>query len=217
MLSRYPMKYHDVDIGSYLEITNNLNYSISNQVFNFLVKPVSGDTYYITSGAEVVSTVNGSDAFLIQVNVDLDAAESSIIRIYPNNAEAPSLDSIEYPERVTIGEEYVVNATMTNPSSGILGVYLDVIFDEISIGRYEMTSFDGTKWSASLVHNVTGEYHLQIRASDYSGLEFTSSLFSLDCSEVEQPQDLVPILTLTFGSVVVVIVALYVMRRVRAP
>ncbi len=216
MLTRHPMKFHDIDVGAYLEITNNLNYSITNQVLNFIVQPMSGNRHYIASGADVVSIMNGTDGFLIRMSVNLDESESTTVRIYPSDAEIPSLLSVGYPASVVVGEEYTIKANLTNPSSGILDVYLDVKFNDISIDRYEMSSSDGREWSTSLSLNVSGEYHIQIRASDYSGLEFSSPLYPLECLEVVQPLEIGPILIFTIGLVSAAIGTL-VVRRKNAP
>ncbi|MHA1908256.1 MAG: metallophosphoesterase family protein [Candidatus Thorarchaeota archaeon] len=215
MLTRHPMKYHDADVGAYLAITNNLNYSIDDTIFEFLVQPVTGDGYYIASGANVISTVNGTDAFLIRMGVDLDAGESTTIRIYPNDVEAPSLLSITYPESVLVEEEYVISVNLTIPSSGLMDVHMDVVFDGESLDRYSMASSDGIEWRTFLVHDTSGEIEFQIGASDYSGLEYSSPIYTIECVAPEQPLSTILFFLGGLGLVSVIVVVLLHPKRMR--
>ncbi|MFW9850647.1 MAG: metallophosphoesterase family protein [Candidatus Thorarchaeota archaeon] len=213
MLTRYPEELHDVDVGAYLTITNHLNYSVVNHVFDFLVQPISSNRHYIVSGGTVLSTVNGTDAFLIQVGVDLDAGESTTIRIYPNDVEAPSLLSIIYPDRVLVEEEYIIYVNLTVPSSGLMDVHVDVELDGESQGRYSMVSSDGIEWRTTLVHETSGEIKFQIGASDYSGLEFSSPIYTIECVEPEQQIDFTPYLIGSIGVIGVIIVIVYIIQK----
>ncbi len=213
VLTRYPEELHDVDVGAYLKITNHLNYSIINQVFDFLVQPISSNRHYIVSGGNVLSKVNGTDAFLIQVGVDLDSGESTTIRIYPNDVEAPSLLSIIYPDRVLVGEEYVIYVNLTIPSSGLMNVHMDIEFNGESIGRNSMVSSDGIEWRTSLMHETPGEVKFRIGASDYSGLEFSSLIYTIECVEPEQQIDFTPYLLGSIGVIGVIIVIVYIIQK----
>ncbi|MGY5877029.1 MAG: metallophosphoesterase [Candidatus Thorarchaeota archaeon] len=219
-LTRYPMKMRDFDEGAYLSITNNLTYSIDNQILDFLIQPISGDSHYIATGANVLSTVNGTDAFLIRMGFDLDPSESTTIRIYLNDSQAPSLLSVGYPESVLVGEEYEISVNLTNPSGRFLDVYLDVALDNESLGRHTMTSSDGIQWRVSLVHSASGEVEFRIGASGYSGLAVTSQKYTFECLASETstpPPDMVLILLGSIGLVSVVVVVLYIVRLKKAP
>jgi len=212
-IDRQPTNARNIDVGAYLSITNNLNYSVANQIWEFLVQPISGGRYYIVSGANVLSTINGTDAFLIRVGFDLDAGESKTIRIFPDDATAPSISYIEYPLSVHIEEEYVISVNLTNPSSGILDVQVDVDMDGELLDRYTMMSSGGMEWRITLEHNASGEIEFQIFAFDYSGLEFSSPIYAIDVVPAVQPLEMLLIILVSVGVIGVVVVAFYIIRR----
>ena len=217
-LTRYPLKAHEIDVGAYLSLVNNLSYSLDNQVLDFLVKPVSGNLHYEVTGAEVLSTVNGTDAFLIRVGFDIGSEEATTIRIFLNDTEPPDLLSVHYPETVLINEEYIISANLTTPSSGLMDVHIDVKLDDEPLGIFQMSKRAGDEWRVALVHLIPGTIRFQIGASDYSGLEYSSETYSIACLAgytSEPTGSSFDIMTIVLGSLGLVAIAFIVFIIVR--
>jgi predicted phosphodiesterase len=191
-LTRYPKRAHEIDVGAYLSITNNLNYSIDEQVLDFLVEPITGNQHYIATGAKVLSTVNGTEAYLVRVGFDLDTGQSIKIRIFPNNTQAPSLLSVNFPDTVLVGEEYIISVNLTTPPSGLIDVHVNITLNNESIGPFPMSRSSGNEWRATLEHYTSGEITFQIGASDYSGLKISSEIYSITCLTPETSEETGP-------------------------
>ena len=82
-----------------------------------------------------------------------------------------------------------------------------------------MSKAAGDEWRVILVHLTPGELTFQIGASDYSGLEFSSEVYSINClsTETSEPPDTsIDILTILIGSlglVAIAFVAFFFIRR----
>ncbi|MFX1492212.1 MAG: metallophosphoesterase family protein [Promethearchaeota archaeon] len=216
-LARYPADLHEVDVGGMMTITNTLDEPLSGQVVDFLVRPVSGGNFYHAIGAPVVETINGTDAWLVRFSVDLDVDESKTLRLYPSNAQPPTLAGLEYPDSFIPGEVYYIYANWTNPISGILRTRIDVSINDEPYSSYGMSKFSDGRYMYVLFREEAASIRFRVSATDYSGQTTTSDVYSIPLATNGIPPPIPIWIILAGASVVVVIVVVvaivYLYRR----
>ncbi|MFX1510519.1 MAG: metallophosphoesterase [Promethearchaeota archaeon] len=193
-LDRTPLALRNVDIGGYLAISNDLGYSISNQVVDFLVEPLSGPEVYLATGGTVLETVNGTDAWLIRFSVDVSNGENKIIRVYTSNAQAPTIEAVEYPSSAMIQTLVFIYANVTNPTSGIHFVSINISISGSSYSMLSMATAGTDRYRYYIHLTLPGVCRFAITAADYSGLSVTTSFYSFSVNQqVPSAPELTPL------------------------
>ncbi len=182
-INRTPLQYVDPDIGAYFSVSNTLGYSVTDQIVDILVEPLSGPEVYRSSGAAVLETVNGTDAWLIRFSLDVADGETAIIRVFTSNAQAPSISDVDYPATAMIGTLVFIYASVTNPFSGILFVSINISLAGGPYTSQPMSRAGGDSYRYYTYLTLPGEYRFAITSADYAGYEETSPLYSFSVSQ----------------------------------
>ncbi len=214
---RYPLYFHDVDVGGFVTITNKQDEPLIGQIADFLVKPLSGGTVYNAIGAPVVETINGTDAWLVRFLIDLAVDERKTIRIYPSNAQPPTLVGVEYPDSFVPGEIHYIYANWTNPISGIVSTRIEISLDDGPFISYGMSPFSEGRYMYVLLRQEAASIRFKVSATDYSEQTTTSDVYSIPLATNGIPPP-IPLWIILAGAsvavvVVVVVAIVYLYRR----
>jgi predicted phosphodiesterase len=214
-LKRAPKMFRQIDVGGYVHLSNQMNYTLEDQLVDFMVKPLTGGQVYMASGGTVVDTINGSDAYLMRFRVDLPAESNLTLRIFPSNPQPPLLTNVTYPQEVTVSEEYSICVEWSNPVSGVVDSHLDFMFNNESMGILEMTEIGTNEFCYVLQHDTAGEVAFRVTSQDYAGLETTSDLYRLECVAISEDYglDIVQIGAIVGIILVAAAAAAYLLRR----
>ncbi|MGV9169611.1 MAG: metallophosphoesterase family protein [Promethearchaeia archaeon] len=208
-MKRTPTLFRQPDVGGYVELWNGMNYSLENQVVDILVQPPLEDQDYLVSGDALVGRIPGSDAYLLRFELDLPPNGDETLRVYPDNAQAPVLNNVTYPEEVSVGEAYSIIAELLNPISGIVETYLNISCDGKSLGLVKMSTCGESRFCTQLKHDEAGDIEFQIISRDYAGNELVSEVYIFSCTEGPGAPDVIlPIIGVATG-VVLAAVAYY--------
>lgn len=204
---RYPWNFHDVDVGGFGTLTNKQDEPLIGQIVDFLVKPLSGGTVYHAIGAPVVETINGTDAWLVRFLVDLAVDERKTFRLYPSNAQPPTLVGVEYPDSFVPGEIYYIYANWTNPISGIVSTRIEISLNDGPFLSYGMSLFSDGRYMYVLLRQEAASIRFRVSATDYSDQTTTSDVYSIPLAiNGVTPPPINPLIILGGAGVVVVIV-----------
>ncbi|MDO8056739.1 MAG: metallophosphoesterase, partial [Candidatus Hermodarchaeota archaeon] len=217
--TRQPWNFHDVDVGGLAMITNKLDEPIFDQIWEYLVQPLSGGLVYHTSGAPVVETINGTDAWYIRFNLDFAVDERIYTRIYPSNAQPPTLHGVEYPDSFAPNEIYYIYSNWTNPISGIVRVDIEIALNDGPFLSYAMSPFSGSRYQYVLLRTQPASIRFRVSATDYSGQTTTSDVYLIPSATTGGLPPLHLLIILGGAGVVVVgvVVAIVYLRRRRSP
>ncbi|MFX1576205.1 MAG: metallophosphoesterase [Promethearchaeota archaeon] len=182
-IKRAPVEYVDADIGAYFSVNNTLGYSVTGQIVDILVEPLPGPEVYRSSGATVLETVNGTDAWLIRFSLDVADGELVVIRVFTSNAQAPSISNVDYPATAMIQNLVFIYADVTSPFSGIFFVSINISLAGGPFLSYSMSMAGVDRYRYYVYLLLPGEYQFAITAADYAGYEVTSSVYSFTVSQ----------------------------------
>jgi 3',5'-cyclic AMP phosphodiesterase CpdA len=217
---RYPLNFHDVDVGGFITITNKQDEPLIGQIADFLVKPLSGGTVYNAPGAPVVETINGTDAWFVRFLIDLAVDERKTYRLYPSNAQPPTLVEVEYPDSFVPGEIHYIYANWTNPISGIVSTRIEISLNDGPFISYGMSPFSDGQYMYVLLRQETASVRFRVSATDYSGQTTTSDVYSIPLATNGGPPPISPLIILAGAGavvVIVVVVAVVYLYRRRSP
>ncbi len=218
-LKRTPRLFRDIDTGGYIQISNNLNYSLEGQMVEIMVQIPSENQRYLTSGGTPVETINGTDAYLVRFRVDLAPGDNVTLRVFPDDAQQPQLVDIVYPQETKIGETYTIFAEWTNPTSGVSECYLNLAIDGESLGYLEMIECGRYRFRYTLKHDTPGRVTFQIIARDYAGIETTSDVYTLECVSLSdfQGPDMVQVYAVLGAILVAAGMIVYLLKTRMSP
>jgi predicted phosphodiesterase len=182
-INRAPSNYHDTDKGAYFSVNNTLGYSVTNRIVDILVEPLSGPEVYRSSGAIVLETVNGTDAWLIRFSLNVANGEEVVIRVFTSNHQPPIISTVDYPTTAMIQSIEFIYATVTNPFSGIQFVIMNISFVGDPFRLYSMSKSGVDQYRYYVYLTIPGEYQFSIISADYAGNEVTSLVYSFSVSQ----------------------------------
>jgi len=217
-LSRTPSYFYDVDVGGYMTLTNRLDTLLTNQIVDFLVQPIGSGVVYRAEGAPVIETANGSEAWLVRFLVDLPVNETITLRVYPSNAQPPTLLGVSYPEVAVTGQCYDIYANWTNPASGILRVRIEVSIDDGPYESHGMRSLGGGRYIYTICLEEPATVNFRILATDYAGLTTTTETYTFQYTSattsivVPPPTSLMLVVGVGVTILVIVAVVVYFLR-----
>ena len=177
-INRQLIDFHDQDLGGYMSITNNLTTPLNNQIIDFLVEPLSGPNVYQVDGATVVKTVNDTSSWFIRTTVDVPVDGFVAVRIYPSNAQAPSIDSLNYPNPGLIGTVSQIIAEVSNPVSGVERVEVNISIDSAAFSILRMGRIGSDLFRYYRFFSTRTTIDFTVIATDYSGQYVVSSSHS---------------------------------------
>jgi predicted phosphodiesterase len=217
---RSPLYFHDVDLGGFGDIQNRHDdRPLTGQIVDFLVEPLSGGAFYRATGAPVIETINGTDAWLVRFSLDLAIHERKALRLYPSNAQPPTLSGVEYPDSFAPGEIYYIFANWTNPNSGIHTTRIEISLNDGPYTPYGMERFSDGRYIYVLLRPDPASIRFRVSATDYSGQITTSDVYSIPSATngAPLPIHLLIILGGAGGAAIIVVVVIVFLRRRRSP
>ncbi len=186
-VDRQLTNFYDQDMGGYMSIINNLTTPLTNQIVDFLVEPLSGPNVYRVDGATVVSTVNGSSSWFIRSIVDVPVDGVATVRVYPSNAQAPSIISISYPEPGLTWTISQIIAEVTNPVSGVERAEVNLSIDSAPFSHVRMGRLGNDLFRYYQFFSTRTALDFTVIATDYSGKTVQSSSHSFIVTDQPTP------------------------------
>ena len=167
------------DVGARLTLINNWVDNFSSLTIKLKLSTLDSG-YYIIENATLLENATYSNLVYLILNTSLESGETKTIRVYPNNPQAPTFDSVNVPKTLEVIEPVLVTVRVSNPVSGI---------DFVEIHYQE----EGKQWvTKPMIARGDGEYGysftgftrpenvtIYFTAYDYSGLSADSQHLSL--------------------------------------
>lgn len=173
-LTRIPKFTRAQDTGGYLYLKNNLNYSLNGLIVDFIVNPPTGSGQYVIHNATLLEKVEGQDAWLLRLTLDLASKNSTIIVLYPDNAQPPTFNDVwsDTPGLVYSGTKFFAN--MSTEYCGMDHLQVNMSFNEGNYSVYNMERISNTIFRYVHVFTENGTGDFQVFAYDYAGNNSTS-------------------------------------------
>ncbi|MHA2406611.1 MAG: metallophosphoesterase, partial [Candidatus Hermodarchaeia archaeon] len=177
-IDRAPLAFRDTDIGAYISVKNTLGFGVMNKVVDVLVDPLIGPEVYRVTGGTVLETVNGTDAWLIRISLDVADGETGVIRVFTSNAQTPVISAVDYPTTATIQNLVHIYANVSNPASGIHRVTINRSFAGDPYTTSNMAKAGPERYRYLVYLTIPGNYWFSLTAADYAGYNVTTMLYS---------------------------------------
>ncbi len=181
-------KPNEIDVGAKVQIVNNLNLNFTANFYVKLEKDVQNS--YIVKNATLVNLRDGISTTVAYLLREIKKGESTTIRVYPSNPQAPIINNISYPSSVGDYEAFSITVRINNPISGIERVELHYVLDA-NAGHIGTTikmkrSSEGVYTSSFSGFAAGTNFTFYIVAYDYAGLSTTSNEYTIVINETEE-------------------------------
>lgn len=116
-LQRSPTNFHDVQLGLFHQVDNHRITPLTNTTIDVLLTPLVDD-YYVAAGANLVSSINASDAWLLRFNCTIAHDASTTLRVFPSRPAAPHFEGALLPTPYA-DALLSFDVNFSNPTSGV--------------------------------------------------------------------------------------------------
>ncbi len=173
-LNRIPKFMYQPDTGGYLYMRNNLNYSLTGLIIDFIVNPPADSGQYVIHNATLLEKVEGPDAWLLRLSVNLVNGTSTEIVLYPDNVQPPTFNDVwsDEPGLMLSGMSFFAN--MSTEYGGMKYLQVNMSFNEGNYSVHNMARISNTIFRYVEIFYENGSGDFQVFAFDYAGNNSTS-------------------------------------------
>ena len=210
------------DTGARLTLKNNWVDNFSSLTIKLKLTPLNSGFYEIKN-ANLTRNATYSNLVYFILNTSIKSGETKTIRVYPNNPQAPTFDTINVPTTLNVIEPVLITVKVSNPISGV--DYVEIHYKEE--GKEWITKPMQDRGNGEYGYSFIGFTHpenvtIYFTAFDYSGLSTESQHYTIQVissgEETQQgtPIDMTTMGIIAIGAVAVVIVVVILLKKKKA-